>query len=78
MFEALRNLRTDLARMEGVPAYVVFSNAALVDMALKHPNTLQEFLDVSGVGEYKAKQYGQAFLDVIQKWEVEHERETMG
>ena len=78
LFEALRNLRTDLARMEGVPAYVVFSNAALVDMALKHPNTLQEFLDVSGVGEYKAKRYGQAFLDVIQKWEVEHERETMG
>ena len=72
LYEALRNLRTDLARAEGVPAYVVFSNAALSDMALKRPHTLQEFLDVSGVGEYKAERYGRAFLEVIHKWEEDH------
>ncbi len=69
LYEALRDLRTELARAEGVPAYVVFSNAALSDMAMKRPRTLHEFLDVSGVGEYKAKRYGRAFLDAIQKWE---------
>ena len=62
----------DLAKSEGVPAYVVFSNAALADMASKRPHTLQEFLDVSGVGEYKAERYGRAFLDAIQKWEEEN------
>ena len=75
LFEALRNLRTDLARAEGVPAYVVFSNAALADMAMKRPHTIEAFLDVSGIGEYKAKRYGRTFLDAIRKWEKEQERE---
>ena len=68
LYEVLRNLRTELARAEGVPAYVVFSNAALADMVTKRPSTMDEFLDVSGVGEYKAARYGRAFLDAIQEW----------
>ena len=69
LFEALRALRTELAKAEGVPAYVVFSNAALVDMAVKRPHDMREFLNISGVGEYKANRYGRAFLDAIGKWE---------
>ena len=69
LFEALRALRTELAKAEGVPAYVVFSNAALSDMAMKRPRDMREFLNVSGVGEYKASRYGRAFLDAIEKWE---------
>ena len=69
LFEALRALRTELAKTEGVPAYVVFSNAALADMAMKRPHNMREFLNVSGVGEYKANRYGRAFLDAIGKWE---------
>jgi ATP-dependent DNA helicase RecQ len=68
LYEVLRNLRTELARAEGVPAYVVFSNAALADMVIKRPSTMDEFLDVSGVGEYKAARYGRAFLKAIQEW----------
>ena len=69
LFEALRALRTERAKAEGVPAYVVFSNAALADMAMKRPNDMRELLSVSGVGEYKANRYGRAFLDAIDKWE---------
>ena len=69
LFEALRALRTELAKAEGVPAYVVFSNAALADMAMKRPHDMREFLNVSGVGEYKASRYARVFLDAIEKWE---------
>ena len=69
LFEALRGLRTELARAEGVPAYVVFSNATLADMAAKRPTDMVDFMDVSGVGEYKAARYGRAFLEAIRNWE---------
>jgi len=69
LYEALRELRAQLAQSEGVPAYIVFSNATLADMALKRPGTMEEFLEVSGVGEYKAGRYGRAFLNAIALWE---------
>ena len=69
LYEALRSLRAELAKAEGVPAYVVFSNATLADMAVKRPENRDEFLDVSGVGEYKAARYGRAFLKAIREWE---------
>ena len=72
LYETLRDLRTELARAEGVPAYIIFSNAALADMAVKRPENMDEFLDVSGVGEYKAARYGKAFLKVIREWEESH------
>ena len=65
LFEALRSLRYKLAQEEGVPAYIVFSNASLADMARKAPRTMTEFLNVSGVGEVKATRYGKAFLEAI-------------
>ena len=69
LYEALRSLRTELAKAESVPAYVVFSNAALADMAVKRPENMVEFLEVSGVGEYKTARYGRTFLKVIREWE---------
>lgn len=68
---ALKELRYRLARKESVPAYVVFSNAALVDMVKKMPRTMAEFLKVSGVGETKARRYGTAFLLEIEKYRDE-------
>lgn len=65
MLSALRELRTKLASEAGVPAYIIFSNATLGDMAQKSPRTLPEFLQVSGVGEVKAARYGAEFLEVI-------------
>ena len=65
LFETLRASRARIAREESVPAYIVFSNAALADMAAKAPGTMAEFLQVSGVGAVKAARYGERFLRVI-------------
>ncbi len=65
LFEALRALRADLARKKGVPAYVVFGDAALRDMARKKPATVEDFLDVHGVGAVKQEQYGERFVRAI-------------
>lgn len=61
----LKALRTRLALKESVPSYIIFSNATLEDMAAKHPHNMEEFLTVNGVGEIKAKRYGEAFLTVL-------------
>ena len=63
----LRALRSRLAQEEGVPAYIVFSNASLADMAARAPRTMEEFLEVSGVGRVKAARYGKDFLYVIRR-----------
>ena len=65
LFERLRQLRTRLAAAAGLPAYLVFSNATLADMAQKRPTTDDEILEVSGVGAAKAARYGAAFLACI-------------
>jgi ATP-dependent DNA helicase RecQ len=65
LFAVLKSLRYKIAGKEGLPAYIVFSNASLVDMVRKSPKTMKEFMGVSGVGEAKAKRYGEAFLAAI-------------
>lgn len=70
LFHALKAVRNRLAQEAGVPAYVVFSNATLADMAVRLPRTQKEFLQVNGVGEYKAKRYGDAFLAAIREFWV--------
>lgn len=65
LYDALRATRMRLAQKENVPVYVVFSNATLADMAQKKPSTMAAFLQVSGVGEVKARRYGKAFLQTI-------------
>ena len=67
LFEALREKRAELAREAGVPAYVIFSNATLMDMAKKKPTKMSQFRKVSGVGELKANWYGKEFLRVIKE-----------
>ena len=57
-----------------MPAYIVFSNAALTDMAARQPGDLDEFLDVSGVGRVKAEKYGERFLAAIATWRAQAER----
>ncbi|MFR5781025.1 MAG: RecQ family ATP-dependent DNA helicase, partial [Oscillospiraceae bacterium] len=69
LYSALRSLRTKIASEEGVPPYVVFSNATLEDMAVKKPRSRQEFLGVSGVGEKKADKYAERFLAVVAQFD---------
>ena len=73
LFDVLKELRGSLAKEAGIPAYVVFSNATLTDMAKKKPKTMSEFRKVSGVGEIKAAWYGTAFLKRIQQYDDENE-----
>ena len=68
LFDVLKELRASLAKEAGIPAYVVFSNATLTDMAKKKPRTMSEFRKVSGVGEIKAAWYGTAFLEQIRNY----------
>ncbi len=65
LFERLRELRREIAAEQQVPAYVVFADAALADMARRAPGTREQFLEVSGVGAAKLERYGEAFLAAI-------------
>ncbi len=64
-FERLRALRSEIAKRAGVPPYVVFSDKTLKEMADKMPQTKEEMLEVSGVGEVKFERYGEDFLALI-------------
>ena len=69
LFEALRNLRMEIAREEKVPPYIVFSDKTLTHMCILKPKTREEMLSVSGVGEFKVEKYGERFLEAIKKFE---------
>jgi ATP-dependent DNA helicase RecQ len=72
LFDALREVRAKLARERGVPAFVIFGDAALRDMARRRPSTLDRFLEVKGVGQTKTKQYGRIMVERIRAYCVEH------
>ena len=65
LLAALKRLRARLAGEANVPAYMIFTNASLEDMARKRPTNLDALLQVSGVGAVKAHRYGHAFLETI-------------
>jgi ATP-dependent DNA helicase RecQ len=65
VFEQLRAWRAATAREQGVPAYVIFHDATLRQIAAKAPSTLAELGTVSGVGQNKLAKYGQAILDTL-------------
>jgi len=68
LFEALRKLRTTIARKKGVPAYIVFGDATLRDMARLRPSDHVRLLEVKGIGEKKSRQYGEAVLAAIKDY----------
>ena len=70
LLNALKEVRTEFAKKRGVPAFVIFSDAALADMCRKMPTTNSEFLAVSGVGQNKLDKYGEAFMRVIDKFKT--------
>ncbi|MGV8083135.1 MAG: DNA helicase RecQ [Coriobacteriia bacterium] len=65
LFERLRDLRRTLAADQGVPAYVVFTDASLAEMAVAKPGNRGEFLGINGVGAAKLERYGELFLHEI-------------
>jgi ATP-dependent DNA helicase RecQ len=67
LFDALKKRRSELAKQQHVPAYVIFADRTLLDMARLQPRNAGEMAMVHGVGQAKLKQYGDAFLDVVRQ-----------
>lgn len=68
LFEALRTLRLTCANEEGFPPYIVFSDKVLHSLASIKPTTLEQFGNISGIGEHKKQKYGARFVALIQKY----------
>ena len=66
LLEALKALRTKLAQVQKVPAYVVFSDRTLVELATHRPTSSRAMREIHGVGDTKLERYGAAFLEVVQ------------
>ena len=72
LFAALRKLRREQAEERGIPTYIVFSDAALREMARRRPSTLEAFRTIRGVGEKKLEDYGEVFVDCLVKYCRDH------
>jgi ATP-dependent DNA helicase RecQ len=73
LFALLRQKRKDLADEVGVAPYVIFSDRTLIEMAAYYPQSVSSLLRISGVGQVKLRQYGEAFLEVIRDYSEKHE-----
>ncbi len=65
LFNTLRRCRQELARIEKVPPYIIFNDVTLIEMVRKHPQTLEEFSALTGVGAVKLERYGEIFLNLV-------------
>lgn len=72
LFERLRALRRELAEWREVPPYIVCSDKTLRGLCRQRPTTREDLLEVSGIGERKADEFGEAFLKAIAEFEDEH------
>lgn len=68
LFEALRKLRKRLADEEALPAYIILSDKVLHLLSTSRPTNLEEFGNISGIGEHKKKKYGKEFINLIRKY----------
>ena len=76
LFDRLRALRKRLADDRDVPAFVIFSDVALVQMARTYPTSETEFLRISGVGQHKLREFGPAFMADIREYLLDNPRLT--
>jgi len=65
LYENLRTARQLMAKKRRVPAYVIFNDKTLIELAQERPQSFEEMLGISGIGEAKLKKFGQTLLDVI-------------
>ena len=77
LFVLLKDLRKQMGKQKGVPPFVIFQDPSLEDMTLKYPITLKELANIHGVGEGKAKKYGQDFVDLIADYVEEYNIERL-
>lgn len=74
LLAALKALRLRLSQEQHIPAYIICTNATLLDMAARRPRTIEELLEVSGIGQAKAERFGVAFLKELEHYEQTHGR----
>ncbi len=72
LVKMLKGLRKDVSKKKGVPPYVIFQEPSLEDMALKYPTSIEELATIYGVGEGKARKFGQPFVELISKYVAEN------
>jgi ATP-dependent DNA helicase RecQ len=77
LFECLRTVRRKLADERDVPAYVIFSDVSLREMARAYPTTASEFRRIPGVGEHKLKDFAEPFLAEIIDYLTTNQRQTL-
>lgn len=73
LFEMLKSLRKKIAKDKKLPPYVIFQDPSLEEMATMYPGTIDDLKKINGVGESKAKKFGQPFLDLINKYVDEND-----
>ncbi len=76
LFENLKKLRNKMAHEENVPAYLIFSDSSLIDLATYLPLVENDLSKISGFGVYKIEKYGQPFLEMVQDYCNEHGLDT--
>lgn len=74
LFIRLKDLRFEISKRENVPAYIIFSDAALADMCAKRPQSAEEFLNVTGVGQIKCDRYSREFTEEIKRFLATEEK----
>lgn len=72
LFEELRKVRKEIAEKENVPPFVIFADTALKDMCVKQPQSREEFLTITGVGQNKLEKYGEQFIEAISYYLVQN------
>lgn len=73
LFGMLKALRKDIAHQEDIPPYVIFSDPSMEEMATLYPTSMDDLKQIVGVGESKAKKFGQPFLDLIEEYVEEND-----
>ena len=68
LLSILKDLRLNIAREEGIPPYLVFGDKTLREISMAYPETREEFLEISGVGQLKYEKYGEKFIEVVSKY----------
>jgi ATP-dependent DNA helicase RecQ len=76
LFESLKKLRNQIAHEENIPAYIIFSDSSLLDLATYLPIKRSDLSSISGFGAFKIERYGSAFLEKVQDYCIEHQIAT--
>ncbi|MBQ2938449.1 MAG: DNA helicase RecQ [Clostridia bacterium] len=78
LFEILRSLRKEIAEINGIPPFIVFTDVSLKEMSTYFPTNVENMLEISGVGVNKLEKYGNIFIETINKYVVENNIEVQG